>query len=153
MQIKKISLFKSVNLFMALFCLGTWACNYCGVNILTQNKAKSDFNGSSYEYQIQDDLFSIFKNDKLVGKLETDRKLEFQKNSLPNLSCNAAVIGAAGTVAAATGGAAVAAGTVGGAAVTAAGITGAAGAVAGGVAVVAVLAPPVALFVGAFALG
>jgi len=157
MKIKKISLFKSVNVFMAIFCFGAMLYNYCGVNVLTQNKAKSDFNGSSYGYEIQDDLFSISKNGELVGNLQANRKLKFRKSNLPNLTCNAGAIAGAATIAGVTAtvagaGAAVKVGTLAGNAILAGKITGGIAGIVKFTAIGVAAASPAGIFIGAFAL-
>ncbi len=145
MKVRKIGLFKSINIFMAVFCFLTMLYNHCSVSVLSPNKAESYFGGSSYLYEINDDFFSISKDGKLVGKLKTGRGFEFQKNNIPNLNCNATAIGAAGAIAAGFG----ATGT----AVTAAAVTGHVGKVAAAAIFVAGAATPVGLFLGGLALG
>ena len=101
MKIKRFGLFKSVNVFMAVFCTGAMVYNYCGVNVLTQDTAQSDYKGNSYSYKIQDDSFCISKNGQSLGNLKSEKKLEFQKSVLPNLNCNAAATAPAAAIAAA----------------------------------------------------
>lgn len=143
--VRKLGLFKSVNIIISIFCFVTMLYNYCGVSVLTPNKAKSDFDGSSYLYELKDDFFYISKDGNLVGKLKTGSDFKFQKNSLPNLNCNAAAIGAAGAIAAGAGAT--------GAAVTAAVVTGHAGKVATAAVVLVGAATPVGWFLGGLALG
>lgn len=157
MKLKEVSLFKAVNISMAIFCFGAGIYNYCGVNVLTNNQAESDFNGSIYKYEIQNNSFSISKDNELVGNLNVGRNLEFRKNNFPSLACNAGAIAAAGTiagsVAAASGAsAAVAAGTVAGNAIAAAQVTGGVASIVKFAAIGVAAASPVGLFVGAFAL-
>jgi hypothetical protein len=83
------NLFKAVNTFMAVFCLVSLASNYCRVKVLSSEKAVSSLNGESFEYSVEKNRFSIVRSGKLVGNLQTGRKLEFQKSSFPNLICNA----------------------------------------------------------------
>ena len=157
MKVRKIGLFKSVNILMAVFCLSVIAYNYCGVDVLTNCTARSYLNGNLYEYSVQDNLFCISKNDALVGVLKTDRHLELRKSGSINLICNAGAIAAAGTIAgvAATtagAGAAVAAGTVGGNAIAAAQVTGAVGTIVKVATIGVAAASPVGIFIGAAVL-
>lgn len=57
MKVRKIGLFKSVNILMAVLCSATMVYNHCSVSVLSPNKAESYFGGSSYLYEIDDDFF------------------------------------------------------------------------------------------------
>ncbi len=156
-KIKKIGLFKSVNILMTMFCLGAAAYNYCGVDVLTNCTAHSNFGGNLYEYSVKDDSFCVYKNNALVGSLKTNRRLKFRKSGIINFTCNASAIAAAGTIAgvtatAAGAGSAVAIGTIGGNLIAASQITGAAGSFVGIAAVGVAAASPLGLFLGAATL-
>lgn len=157
MEVKKINLFKLVNIFMTVCCLVTAVYNYCGVDILTNCTARSYLNGDFYEYSVRDNLFAVSKNNVLVGVLEADRHFELRNSGFINFTCNASAIAAAGTIAgvAATtagAGAAVAVGTVGGNAVAAAQITGAIGTIVKVATVSVAAASPAGIFIGAAVL-
>ena len=84
-KMRKIGLFKAVNILVAVFCFWTMMYNHCSVSVLSPNKAESYFDGSSYLYEIKDDFFSMSKDGKLVGRLKAGREFEFQKNAYLNL--------------------------------------------------------------------
>lgn len=107
MKIKKISLFKVVNVFMAVFCTGVMYANHVGVNLLSGEEAISLIGNDVFEYQITENTFSVHKNSNLVGTMPTNKKMKF-KSSKPLLQPTAVLIAgkviAAGIAAAATGG-------------------------------------------------
>lgn len=158
MEVKKINLlFKLVNIFMTVCCLVIAVYNYCGVDILTNCTARSYINGDSYEYSVQDNLFSVSKNNVLVGVLKADRHFELRNSGFINFTCNAGAIAAAGTIAGAVAttagaGAAVAAGTIGGSAITAAKVTGAIGTIVKVATVGVAAASPAGVLIGAAVL-
>ena len=94
MKVKKISMFKAVNGFMALFCAGALYVNYVGVNVISTEKATSSVGNNNFEYQTTESLLSINRNGEKVGVIPTDKSFKFKKNSyIPNLNCNAVAVG------------------------------------------------------------
>lgn len=89
----KSVLFKTINVFLAIFCVGVLYANHVDVNILSNESATSSLGDNSFEYENKENSFLFMKNGELVGCLPTNKKMHFS-SYIPNLRCNAVAIGA-----------------------------------------------------------
>lgn len=104
---KKFNLFKTINMFMAVFCFCSICMNHIGVNVLNANTATSSINGNDFEYETSDSSLVFKKNGQFNGCLPTDKKLSIKNDNLLFHS-NATVVLAKATAAFAAGGIAAA---------------------------------------------
>lgn len=93
MQMKKLNLFKTINIIVFFICATSMAANCVNTNILNDQKVISSINNDVFEYQCAENEFSITKNNELVGKIPFDGDVHF-KTSRPFMLCNATVYGA-----------------------------------------------------------
>ena len=104
---RKFNLFKTINMFMAVFCFCSVCMNHIGVNVLNTNTATSSINGNDFEYETSDSSLVFKKNGQFNGCLPTDKKLSI-KNDNMFFQSNAILVGAKVAAVAAVGGTLVA---------------------------------------------
>ena len=103
----KIGLFKSINSFMVVACMFTMAFNFVNTRVLTTQKAYSQIDKDTFNFEVNGSQLSFSKNDKLINKIDMNKNVFFDNKFVPFQNDALVVAGkavAAGFAAAATGG-------------------------------------------------